>query len=150
MPPILDGRAIDQERASLIAQTLDTPEGRIALAQSVAESIRNPMNYQAIGRSLLTVDELPPGAIGRSSFTQGTFGHTSSHAQPEPSIRMESTPVRSFIINSMSRFAQREEDEKIYDVVNATLEARTPEQKEKEEFKELEKQIPNHSIGWLG
>lgn len=42
-----------------IAQALNTPEGRIALAQSMVEPIRRNLEYQAIGRKLLMVKELP-------------------------------------------------------------------------------------------
>lgn len=55
----------DQEREALIAQALETDEGRVALAQAMVEPIRRALEYQAVGRKLLMVDELPQGALAR-------------------------------------------------------------------------------------
>lgn len=53
------------EKEALIAQALETPEGRVALAQAMVEPIRRALEYQAVGRKLLMVDELPQGALPR-------------------------------------------------------------------------------------
>jgi len=55
----------DQEREALIAQALETDEGRVALAQAMVEPIRRALEYQAVGRKLLMIDELPQGALAR-------------------------------------------------------------------------------------
>jgi len=55
----------DSEREALIAQALETEEGRVALAQAMVEPIRRALEYQAVGRKLLMVDELPQGALAR-------------------------------------------------------------------------------------
>lgn len=55
----------DQEREALVAQALETDEGRVALAQAMVEPIRRALEYQAVGRKLLMVDELPQGALPR-------------------------------------------------------------------------------------
>jgi len=55
----------DAEKEALIAQALDTDEGRVALAQAMVEPIRRALEYQAVGRKLLMVDELPQGALAR-------------------------------------------------------------------------------------
>lgn len=55
----------DQEREMVIAQALETDEGRTALAQAMVEPIRRALEYQAVGRKLLMVDELPQGALAR-------------------------------------------------------------------------------------
>jgi len=55
----------DVEREALIAQALETDEGRVALAQAMVEPIRRALEYQAVGRKLLMVDELPQGALPR-------------------------------------------------------------------------------------
>lgn len=55
----------DAEREILIAQALETDEGRTALAQAMVEPIRRALEYQAVGRKLLMVDELPQGALAR-------------------------------------------------------------------------------------
>jgi hypothetical protein len=46
-------------RETLLSQALSSPEGRVALAQSMVEPIRRSLEYQAVGRKLLLVDELP-------------------------------------------------------------------------------------------
>jgi hypothetical protein len=55
----------DAEREATIAQALETDEGRVALAQAMVEPIRRALEYQAVGRKLLMVDELPQGALAR-------------------------------------------------------------------------------------
>jgi hypothetical protein len=54
-----------EEQEELIAQSLETNEGRSALAQAMVEPIRRSLEYQAVGRKLLLVDELPQGALAR-------------------------------------------------------------------------------------
>ena len=61
----LDKRAIQAEKEAVVAQALETPEGRVALAQAMVEPIRRALEYQAVGRKLLMVDELPQGAYAR-------------------------------------------------------------------------------------
>jgi hypothetical protein len=46
----------DQEKELVIAQALETDEGRTALAQAMVEPIRRALEYQAVGRKLLMVD----------------------------------------------------------------------------------------------
>lgn len=55
--------SVRQERESLIAQALNTTEGRQALSTAMVEPIRRAMDYQGIGRRLLQVDELPQGGM---------------------------------------------------------------------------------------
>jgi hypothetical protein len=59
---IAEIRKKHSDREALIAQALETPEGRIALAQAMVEPIRRSLDYQSIGRKLLMVEELPEGA----------------------------------------------------------------------------------------
>lgn len=59
-----DGLTYDEKEA-VIAQALSTEEGRVALAQAMVEPIRRSLEYQAVGRKLLMVDELPQGALPR-------------------------------------------------------------------------------------
>ena len=46
----------DQEKEEIIAQSMETDEGRVALAQAMVEPIRRALEYQAVGRKLLMVD----------------------------------------------------------------------------------------------
>lgn len=55
----------DAEREAIIAEALETEEGRVALAQAMVEPVKRALEYQAIGRKLLMVDELPQGALAR-------------------------------------------------------------------------------------
>ena len=52
-------------KETIIARALNTYEGRAALCQAMVEPIRQSLQYQAVGRKLLLVDELPPGALVR-------------------------------------------------------------------------------------
>jgi len=47
----------DQDKEMVIAQALETDEGRTALAQAMVEPIRRSLEYQAVGRKLLMVDQ---------------------------------------------------------------------------------------------
>lgn len=55
----------DDQKQEVIAQALETEEGRMALAQAMVEPIRRALEYQAVGRKCLMVDELPQGALAR-------------------------------------------------------------------------------------
>jgi len=52
-----------EQKEFLIAKALESPHGREALAQSMANPIRTSLDYQGIGRKLLAVDPLPQGAL---------------------------------------------------------------------------------------
>jgi len=54
-----------EQKAEIMAQVVETDEGKVALAQAMIEPIRRSLEYQAIGRKLLLVDMLPQGAIPR-------------------------------------------------------------------------------------
>tara|TARA_Y100000310_G_C19968813_1_gene484540 strand:- start:56 stop:289 length:234 start_codon:yes stop_codon:yes gene_type:complete len=43
----------DQDKEMIIAQALDTDEGRVALAQAMVEPIRRSLEYQAINYGLI-------------------------------------------------------------------------------------------------
>lgn len=58
-------RDVNEQKEAIVAAALDTPEGRVALAQAMVEPIKISLEYQAIGRKLLMVDELPQGALPR-------------------------------------------------------------------------------------
>lgn len=46
-----------------IVHISETEEGRVALAQAMANPIRMSLDYQGVGRKLLVVDPLPQGAL---------------------------------------------------------------------------------------
>lgn len=52
-----------EQKEYLIAKALETEEGRVALAQAMANPIRTSLDYQGVGRKLLVIDPLPQGAL---------------------------------------------------------------------------------------
>jgi len=53
------------EREAILQEAILTEEGRIALAESMANPIQTSLLYQSIGRKCLVVDPLPQGALAR-------------------------------------------------------------------------------------
>lgn len=53
----------DVQRDELIKRALMTQEGKVALAQAMANPIRKNLDYQGVGRRVLVVDPLPQGAL---------------------------------------------------------------------------------------
>ena len=49
----------------IVSNALMSEEGRLALAMSMTEPIKISLEYQAIGRKLLMIDELGSGALAR-------------------------------------------------------------------------------------
>jgi hypothetical protein len=54
-----NGKLCNYCKEKIITQALETDEGRQALAQAMVEPIRRSLEYQAVGRKILMVDELP-------------------------------------------------------------------------------------------
>jgi len=54
-----------KDRETLISDAMGTPEGRAALSLAMVEPIRRSLEYEAVGRKLFMVDELPQGAYAR-------------------------------------------------------------------------------------
>jgi len=57
--PALGANLTNEQKEQIIAQALKTDEGGTILAQAMVEPIRRSLEYQAVGRKLLLVDELP-------------------------------------------------------------------------------------------
>lgn len=53
----------NEQKEYLISKALETEEGRVALAQAMANPIRVSLDYQGVGRKLVVVDPLPQGAL---------------------------------------------------------------------------------------
>jgi hypothetical protein len=53
------------EKELIFSQALVTEEARAACAMAMVEPIRRSLEYQAVGRKLLMVDELPTHALAR-------------------------------------------------------------------------------------
>lgn len=54
----------EQQRDNIISKGLDTPEGRNALAQAMIAPIATSLNYQYIGRKLLSSIDEPIIPVG--------------------------------------------------------------------------------------
>lgn len=144
----IDKRAVNAEREALIAQALETPEGRVALAQAMVEPIRRALEYQAVGRKLLMVDELPQGAYARYEKDVRATAHVISRrgAVPDmitegeeilvptfeiatnPQIRLSEIKARRFYIVDRAQIKakeaiQKEEDLNIFNAVIAAVDA---------------------------
>ena len=53
------------EQEAILQEAIQTEEGRLALAESMANPIQTSLLYQSIGRKLVVVDPLPQGALAR-------------------------------------------------------------------------------------
>ncbi len=131
-----------EERAALIAQALDTDEGKVALAQAMVEPIRLALEYQAVGRKLLMKDELPQGAYARyerdvraTATVIGRRGGVPISIQEgeevlvptfeiatNPSIRLSEIKARRFYIVDRAQIKakeaiQKEEDTNIFNAL---------------------------------
>lgn len=139
----------DSQKEAVIAQALETEEGRIALAQSMVEPIRRSLEYQAVGRKLLMVDELPQGALARYERDVTSVAHLVARrgAVPDqitegeeilvptfeiaayPTIRLSEIKARRFYIVDRAQIKakeaiQKEEDTNIFNALHAAVETR--------------------------
>ena len=144
----LNKRAVNERRAALIAQAMDTPEGRVALAQAMVEPIRRALEYQAVGRKLLMIDELPQGAYARyeKDVRAVAWRVPRRGAAPEnivegeeilvptfelvvnPTVRISEVKARRFYIVDRAQIKakealQKEEDSNIFRAINAAVPA---------------------------
>ncbi len=53
----------DNDRDELVTQALMTQDGKVSLAQAMANPIRRNLDYQGIARRTLVIDPLPQGAL---------------------------------------------------------------------------------------
>lgn len=136
----------DEQKEMIIAQALETDEGRTALAQAMVEPIRRSLEYQAVGRKLLMIDELPQGALARYERDVAAIAHIVSRrgAAPDqivegeeilvptweiaanPTIRLSEIKARRFYIVDRAQIKakeaiQKEEDEQIFAACIAAL-----------------------------
>jgi hypothetical protein len=134
----------DKQKEEIIAQALNTEEGRVALAQAMVEPIRRSLEYQAVGRKLLMVDELPQGALARYERDVAAIAHVVSRrgAVPDqiqegeeilvptfeiaahPTVRLSEIKARRFYIVDRAQIKakeaiQKEEDTNIFAALTA-------------------------------
>ena len=136
----------DTERELIIAQALETEEGRVALAQAMVEPIKRALEYQAIGRKLLMVDELPQGALARYEKDVASVAHVISRRgqvpdriteaeeilvptfeiAANPQIRLSEIKARRFYIVDRAQMKakeaiQKEEDTEILSAIDTAV-----------------------------
>ena len=136
----------DQEM--VIAQALETTEGRTALAQAMVEPIRRSLEYQGVGRKLLMVDELPQGALARYERDVAAIAWVIPRrgAVPDqiqegeevlvptfeiaanPTVRLSEIKARRFYIVDRAQIKakeaiQKEEDTNIFNALSAAVPA---------------------------
>ncbi|MFW6172963.1 MAG: HK97-fold major capsid protein [Elusimicrobiota bacterium] len=134
----------DNEKQELIAQALQTEEGRVSLAQAMVEPIRRSLEYQAVGRKLLMIDELPQGALPRYERDVAAIAHVIARrgAVPNqiqegeeiivptfeiaahPTVRLSEIKARRFYIVDRAQIKakeaiQKEEDSNIFAALTA-------------------------------
>ncbi len=145
---MIDKKAINAKKEALVAQALDTAEGRVALAQAMVEPIRRALEYQAVGRKLLMVDELPQGALARyekdvratATVIARRGGVPDMIVEGEeilvptfeiatnPTIRISEVKARRFYIVDRAQIKakeaiQKEEDTNIFNAIDAAVPA---------------------------
>lgn len=93
MARILPHSFNDQEKELIMTAAMDDAQGRLALAQVMVEPIKVALEYQAIGRKLLLVDELPQGVIPRYEKDVFAVAHTIGKRGAVPEEIQEGTEV---------------------------------------------------------
>jgi len=139
----------NEQKEAIIAQALNTDEGRVALAQAMVEPIRRSLEYQAVGRKLLLVDELPQGALARYERDVAAIAHIVARrgAVPDqiqegeeilvptfeiaanPQVRLSEIKARRFYIVDRAQIKakeaiQKEEDANIFSALIAAADTR--------------------------
>jgi len=134
----------NEDKLAVIEAALNTDEGRVALAQAIVEPIRRSLEYQAVGRKLIMVDELPQGALARYERDVAAIAHVISRrgAVPDqiqegeevlvptfeiaahPTVRLSEIKARRFYIVDRAQIKakeaiQKEEDTNIFNALIA-------------------------------
>ena len=146
MSMVRNNRNTNEQREAIIAMALDTADGRVALAQAMVEPIKTSLMYQAIGRKLLMVDELPQGALPRyerdvavKSYVIPKRGSVPTHVveaeellipvvelATNPTIKINEINQRRYYIVDRAQVRakdsiQRQEDVEVFKVINAAV-----------------------------
>lgn len=92
----------EAKRDELVSKAIMTQEGKIALAQSMANPIRRNLDYQGIARRTLVVDPLPQGALAvyDRDIDVSAVVVSSNGSPPESRIFAERVTVPEFEIVS--------------------------------------------------
>lgn len=143
---VRNNKNVNEQREAIIAMALDSADGRVALAQAMVEPIKTSLMYQAIGRKLLMVDELPQGALPRyerdvavKSYVIPKRGQVPTHVveaeellipvvelATNPTIKINEINQRRYYIVDRAQVRakdsiQRQEDVEVFKVINAAV-----------------------------
>jgi len=146
MSMVRNNKNVNEQREAIIAMALDSADGRVALAQAMVEPIKTSLMYQAIGRKLLMVDELPQGALPRyerdvavKSYVIPKRGQVPTHVveaeellipvvelATNPTIKINEINQRRYYIVDRAQVRakdsiQRQEDVEVFKVINAAV-----------------------------
>jgi hypothetical protein len=125
----------DIQREEVLAQAIETPEGRVVLAQVMVEPIRRSLEYQAVGRKLLMVDELPQGALARYERDVASVAHVISRKGAVPDLYTEGeevlVPTFEIAVHPTVRLAEIKA-RRFYIVDRAQIKAKEAIQKEED------------------
>jgi hypothetical protein len=139
------------EYEALVAQALETDEGRVALAQAMVEPIRRALEYQAVGRKLLMVDELPQGALARYERDVKSIAYVISRRGAVPDQIQEGeevlVPTFEIAVNPQVRLSEIKA-RRFYIVDRAQIKAKEAIQKEEDSniFTALLSAVPDAHI----
>lgn len=91
-------RDTNDQKNAIIAQALETAEGKLALAQAMVEPIKTSLMYQGVVRKLLLVDELQQGQYARyeRDVTAKSYTIPKRGAVPTTEIEAEELMVPTF------------------------------------------------------
>ena len=107
---MLKSNYTNAQKEAVIAQALETPEGRVSLAQAMVEPIKRALEYQAIGRKLLMVDELPQGALARYEKDVASVAHVIGRRGAVPTRIQEGeevlVPTYELAVNPQIRLSE--------------------------------------------
>lgn len=92
----------ENQRDELISQALMTNDGKIALAQAMANPIRRNLDYQGVARRALAVDALPQGAspVYDRDIDVAAYVISSNGAVPESRVFGDRVTVPEFELAS--------------------------------------------------
>ena len=125
----------ESEKEAVLAAALESDEGRVVLAQAMVEPIRRSLEYQAVGRKLLLVDELPQGALARYERDVASVGYVISRrgAVPDQIVEGEEILVPTFEIAAHPTVRLAEiKARRFYIVDRAQIKAKEAIQKEED------------------
>lgn len=113
----------DSQRDELVARATMTHEGKMVLAQAMANPIRRNLDYQGVTRRVLVVDPLPQGALpvyDRDIDVMATVV-SANGAAPESRVYSDRITVPEFTILSNPTVRMEEVKRKRFNVIDRAV-----------------------------